>query len=60
MDAPLQLARTLAMTVLGALVAGDSSGTVLRTIHQTGLPDRILQDLVDTPNKALLQVVQNA
>ena len=56
MGAPLQLARTLAMTVLGALVSSDSSGTVLRTVHQTGLPDRILQDLVDTPHKALLQV----
>lgn len=47
----------LALTLLGVLVAADSSGDVTTSIFATGLPERLLQDLVDIPHKAFYQVM---
>ena len=47
----------LALTLLGVLVAADSSGDVTTSIFATGLPERLLQDLVDIPHQAFYQVI---
>jgi hypothetical protein len=46
----------LALTLLGVLVAADSSGGFTASIFTTGLPERVLQDLADTPHQAFSQV----
>lgn len=46
----------LALTLLGVLVAADSSGDVTTSIFATGLPERLLQDLVDVPHQAFYRV----
>ena len=50
------MAKILALTLLGALVSGDSSGSITLAVYATGLPERVLQDLVDTPHELLIQV----
>jgi len=48
----------LALTLLGVLVAADGSGEVTAAIFTTGLPERLLQDLADTPHQVFFQVSQ--
>jgi hypothetical protein len=51
-----KVARMLALTLLGVLVAADSNGGVTASIFTTGLPERVLQDLAETPPQAFFQV----
>jgi len=52
----LKVARMLALTLLGVLVSADSNGGVTASIFATGLPERVLQDIADTPHQAFFQV----
>lgn len=53
----LQVAKMLALTLLGVLVSADSQGGVTLSIYATGLPEQILHDLVNAPNQLLIQVL---
>ena len=47
----------MALAVLGAMLVADADGTVVANeVYATSLPNRLLQDLVDVPHRALLQV----
>ena len=56
----LQLAKTLALTVLRELLAGDVDGSMVHAVYQTGLPERIVQDLEKASQSQLLQVSSEA
>lgn len=51
------MARTQALTVLLALLASDPGELIMDSIHSSGLANRILIDLVDSPHTTLLQVL---
>ena len=51
-----QVVRTQALTVLLALLAADPGSVILDAIYASGLPSRVLLDLVETPHRSLLQV----
>lgn len=53
----MQMARTQALTVLLALLASDPGELIMDAIHSSGLANRILLDLVDSPHTTLLQVL---
>ncbi len=55
----MQVAKILALTLLGALISADSVGNITLAVYATGLPERILQDIVDTPHEALIEVQQH-
>lgn len=55
-DLILQVAKMLALTLLGVLVSADSLGGVTLAIYASGLPEQILHDLVDAPQELLIQV----
>lgn len=46
----------LALQLLGEMVAAEGSGALADTLHGSGLPVRLLQDLGDAPRVLLLQV----
>ncbi len=48
--------RPLALALLAALVSADPGTGVLQAIFDSGLPGRLLQDLLETPGRAFLQV----
>ena len=50
------MVRTQALSVLLALLANDSGAVTADALHASGLPMRVLQDVVDTPHSSLLQV----
>jgi hypothetical protein len=52
----LQMARTQALTVLLALLASDPGEVILDSIYGSGVANRVLMDLVDSPHTTLLQV----
>ena len=52
----MQMVRTQALTVLLALLANDNGAVMANALHASGLPMRVLQDVVDTPHSSLLQV----
>lgn len=52
---PLQLGKTLALTLLREIVAADRDGSFFQAVHQTGLPERIAQDLEKASQRQLLQ-----
>jgi hypothetical protein len=56
----LQAARMQALTVLLALLAADGGAVLADALQARGLPARVLQDLVDTPQRSLLQVAPKA
>ncbi len=53
----MQMARTQALTALLALLASDPGELIMDSIHSSGLANRILLDLVDSPHTTLLQVL---
>ncbi len=52
----VQMARTQALTVLLALLAADPGEVILDSIYGSGVANRVLMDLVDSPHTTLLQV----
>lgn len=50
------MVRTQALTVLLALLATDSGAVMVDALHASGLAMRVLQDVVQTPHRSLLQV----
>ena len=50
------MARTQALTVLLALLAADPGEVILDSIYGSGVANRVLMDLVDSPHTTLLQV----
>ena len=51
-----QVMRPLALALLAAFVSADPGTGVLQAIFDSGLPGRLMQDLLETPGRALLQV----
>ena len=52
-----QVAKALALSLFGALLASGGGPSFAEAVNRTGIPTSIVQELVDTSRDQLLQVL---